>query len=137
MTETPGRSCPYYAVIDEVLALAGRADADDDSDSRAVAMVAQLRAIAFVNRFHMADRMVPRPSIRPSTNGAVAFRWVARARVVEIAFQAAGGRYSVFDVRTNETMVEGLLDQVDPLHDVVTPWVLGRRGAEPAYADVG
>jgi hypothetical protein len=140
MSGTADRSCPYHEVIDDILALARQAIAyepDEDTESRAVALVAQLRAIAFVNRFHALNRVVPRPSIRTSAKGGVVFRWVARGRMVEVVYQASGGLYRVFDTTINETMVDGPLEEIDPLHDIVASWVLGQRPAETAYADAG
>ncbi|MGH7323557.1 MAG: hypothetical protein ACREJ9_02785 [Candidatus Rokuibacteriota bacterium] len=132
MAKAKGRDCPYHAVIEEILALAHRAVASGDDGGRAVALVAQLRAIALVNSFHALDTIVPAPAVRTSSTGGVVLRWTVHEQNVEIVFLAAGGQFTVADVQNGELLHGGLLDEVDPLHDVVSHYVLRRPSA--AYA---
>lgn len=124
MTRAKGRSCPYHAVIDDILALARHAVASGDDGARAVALVAQLRAIALVNSFHAFDTVVPAPTVRTSSTGGVVLRWAVHEHNVEIVFLAAGGHFRVVDDQHGELLHGGLLDEVDPLHDVVVSHVL-------------
>jgi len=122
---TPG--CPYHAVIDDILALAKRAVGWDNDDPRAVSLVAQLRAITLVNSFHDLEVTVPTPAVETSANGGVILRWVTKERGVEIVLLPAGGSYAVTDRRTGRVVQEGLLEEVEPLHDVIGLHVLDRR----------
>lgn len=119
--------CTYHAVIDDILSLAKRAVGWDSDDPRAVSLVAQLRAIALVNRFHDLEVAVPAPAVETSANGGVVLRWVTKERGVEIVLLPAGGSYTVTDRRTGRVVQEGLLEEVEPLHDVVGLHVLDRR----------
>jgi len=123
----PPRGCAYHAVIDDILALAKRAVGWDSADPRAVSLVAQLRAIALVNSFHDLQAAVPAPAVETSANGGVVLRWVTKERGVEIVLLPAGGSYTVTDRRTGQVVEEGLLEEVEPLQDVVGLHVLGRR----------
>jgi hypothetical protein len=120
-------SCPYHAVIDDILSLAKRAVGWDSEDPRAVSLVAQLRAIALVNSFHDLKFAVPAPAVETSANGGVALRWVTKGRGVEIVLLPAGGSYAVTDRRTGQVVEEGLLEEVEPVQDVLAVHVLGRR----------
>jgi len=122
---TPG--CPYHAVIDDILALAKRAVGWDSDDPRAVSLVAQLRAIALVNSFHHLELAVPTPAVETSANGGVVLRWVTKERGVEIVLLPTGGSYTLTNRRTGRVVQEGLLEEVEPLHDVVGVHVLDRR----------
>jgi hypothetical protein len=123
----PSRGCAYHAVIDDILALAKRAVAWDSADPRAVSLVAQLRAIALVNSFHDLPTAVPAPAVETSANGGVVLRWVTKMRSVEIVLLPAGGSYTVTDRATGQVAQEGLLEEVEPLQDIVGLHVLGRR----------
>jgi hypothetical protein len=118
--------CPYHAVIDDILSLAKRAVGWDSEDARAVSLVAQLRAIALVNGFHDLDVAVPAPAVETSVNGGVALRWVTKERGVEIVLLPAGGSYAVTDRRTGQVIEEGLLEEVEPVQDVLALHVLPR-----------
>jgi hypothetical protein len=52
---------------------------------------------------------------------------VTKERGVEIVLLPAGGSYTVTDRRTGQVVEEGLLEEVEPLQDVVGLHVLGRR----------
>src|SRR5262245_43759322 len=122
MARPPG--CSYHAVIDDILSLAKRAVGWDSDDPRAVSLVAQLRAIALVNSFHDLKVAVPAPAVETSVNGGVTLRWVAKQRGVEIVLLPAGGSYAVTDRRTGQVIEEGLLEEVEPVQDVLAIHVL-------------
>jgi hypothetical protein len=111
--------CPYHAVIDDILSLAKRAVGWDSEDPRAVSLVAQLRAIALVNSFHDLDVALPAPAVETSVNGGVTLRWVTKERGVEIVLMPAGGSYAVTDRRTGQVVEEGLLEEVEPVQDIL------------------
>jgi hypothetical protein len=117
--------CPYHAVIDDILSLAKRAVGWDSEDPRAVSLVAQLRAIALVNSFHDLDVALPAPAVETSVNGGVTLRWVTKERGVEIVLMPAGGSYAVTDRRTGQVVEEGLLEEVEPVQDILAQ-VVGR-----------
>jgi hypothetical protein len=123
--------CPHHAVIDDILSLAKRAVGWDSEDPRAVSLVAQLRAIALVNSFHDLDVAVPAPAVETSVNGGVALRWVTTERGVEIVLMPAGGSYAVTDRRTGQVVEEGLLEEVEPLQDILALHVVARTSATP------
>jgi hypothetical protein len=123
----PPRGCAYHTVIDDILALAKRAVGWDSADPRAVSLVAQLRAIALVNSFHDLEVAVPAPVVETSANGGVVLRWMTKERGVEIVLLPAGGSYAVTDRRSGQVVQEGLLEEIEPLHDVVGLHVLGHR----------
>ncbi len=125
MTQRPG--CPYHAVIDDILSLAKRAVGWDSEDPRAVSLVAQLRAIALVNSFHDLEVAVPAPAVETSANGGVVLRWVTKHRGVEVLILPAGGSYSVTERRTGHVVQDGLLEEVDPLQDIVGLHVLSSK----------
>lgn len=129
MARDKGRRCPYHAVIDEILGLARHAVASGEDAGRAVALVAQLRAIALVNSFHGLGAVVPAPGVRTSATGGVILRWTVQEQAVEIVFLAAGGHFSIVDDQSGELLHGGLLDELDPLHDVVVSHVLRRPHA--------
>lgn len=122
----PGaRPCPYHAVIEEILALGGRSQgAGRDVEANMLSPTAQLRAVAFVNRFHELPAVVPRATVRASGNGGVLCRWVTRGHTVEVVFLPSGGAYSVVDLENDEVVAEGALGEIDLLHDLVVRWVL-------------
>jgi hypothetical protein len=130
MTRAKGR-CPYHTVIEDILALAHRAVASGEDSACAVALVAQLRAIALVNSFHALDAVVPAPSVRTSSTGGVVLRWTVHEQTIEIVFLAAGGQFTVADTQNGELLHGGLLDEFDPLHDVVAVHVLRHAGVTP------
>lgn len=124
-----GQVCPYHEIIDDILWLAHRAVALDTRERRAVALVAQLRAIAFVNHFHALDDVVPAPTVLTSTDGGVVLGWELLEHAVEMVYLPAGGAFRVIDRKSSEVLQEGQLDEVDPLNDVVCVYVLGRPAA--------
>jgi hypothetical protein len=120
--------CPLHAVIDDILSLAKRAVGWDSEDPRAVSLVAQLRAIALVNSFHDLDVAVPAPAVETSVNGGVALRWVTKERGVEIVLMPAGGSYTVTDRHTGLVVEEGLLEEVEPVQDILALHVVSSEG---------
>jgi hypothetical protein len=127
--------CPYHAVIDDILSLAKRAVGWDSEDPRAVSLVAQLRAIALVNSFHDLDVAVPAPAVETSVSGGVTLRWVTKERGVEIVLMPAGGSYAVTDRRTGQVVEEGLLEEVEPVQDILALHVVSSEVASTALRD--
>jgi len=115
------RGPAYDRVIEEVNKMEELGGGWDSYGAAPISVEARRRAIVFVSTLltHL-DRSGSAPTVGPSPDGGVVFRWVSDKYDVIVTLLADGGEYSVVDLAKNNVIEEGQVGRPESLvRDIV------------------
>ncbi len=115
----------YEAVLRTIRDLSALEKGWDSYRGAPVTEEARRRALAFVTTLltHLDDP-VPAPTVGPSPDGGVVFRWVSDEHEVMIVFLSDGGEYSVARPGSDEVLEEGRVGRLESLvQNVISRYV--------------
>ncbi len=123
-TDIP-RDAQYSKVFDQVHALGQLQEGWNSYRGAPIGEEARRRAVAFLATVltHL-DEPVPAPSVGPSPDGGVVFRWDTGDYEVEIVFLREGGEYSVARRGREDLLEEGAIGRPESIvRDLIKKYV--------------